>query len=109
MAKPLFIAVSNSSVIVLYRKFIWNFVDITNPLMQLTKENTPWTWSPTCQAVFDTLKEKWTCHPILAHPQFDKKKILRRERQRYWDGGRPVTGTTRAQKRRTIDGHNVRI
>jgi hypothetical protein len=29
--------------------------------------------SPACQAAFDTLKEKLTCHPVLAHPQFDKK------------------------------------
>jgi hypothetical protein len=58
------------------RKFIKNFADLTNPLMELTNEGTPWVWGPACQVVLDTLEEKLTFHPVLAHPQFDKKFII---------------------------------
>jgi hypothetical protein len=50
-----------------YRRFIWNYSDITIPLTQLTRSNVRWVWSAECQMAFDTLKQAFTEAPVLHH------------------------------------------
>lgn len=50
-----------------YRRFIWNYSDITIPLTRLTRSNVRWVWSAECQTAFDTLKRAFTEAPVLHH------------------------------------------
>ncbi|KAJ9546706.1 hypothetical protein OSB04_019249 [Centaurea solstitialis] len=51
-----------------YRKFIKHFSPIATPLTTLTKKNVKFEWTPTCEYMFNNLKEKLTCAPILTLP-----------------------------------------
>ena len=55
-----------------YRNFIRGFVDIARPLYNLTKNDQEWQWGENEQQAFETLKEKLTEAPVLAHPDFKK-------------------------------------
>jgi len=50
-----------------YRRFIKGFSKIAKPLMDLTKRDIKWTWTPSCQDAFDKLKAMFTTGPILTH------------------------------------------
>ena len=50
-----------------YRRFIWNYSDITVPLTHLTCSGVRWNWSDQCQSAFDQLKAAFTEAPILHH------------------------------------------
>jgi hypothetical protein len=50
-----------------YRRFIWNYSDITIPLTWLTRSNIQWVWSTECQTAFYTLKQAYTEAPVLRH------------------------------------------
>ena len=54
-----------------YHKFIPNFADIAEPLYQLRRKDVPWSWTPTCQSAFDTLRFALTSDPILGFPAPD--------------------------------------
>ena len=49
------------------RKYVDNFSKIASPLHRLTRKNTPFIWSETCQTAFDTLKTAITSSPVLGH------------------------------------------
>ena len=51
-----------------YHRYIQNFAEIARPLNNLAQKNTPFMWSPECEAAFQTLKAKLTTSPILAYP-----------------------------------------
>jgi hypothetical protein len=51
-----------------YRRFIRGFADITRPLHDLTKKDTPWTWTTKEQTAFEDLKKAVTTAPVLAFP-----------------------------------------
>ena len=51
-----------------YHCFIPNYSNAAQPLIDLTKKNFPWNWSPVCQASFDTLKSLFLSKPILHLP-----------------------------------------
>jgi hypothetical protein len=53
-----------------YRRFIPKFADIVRPLTNLTKGGEHYTWTPECQAAFQTIKAHLTKPPILAYPDF---------------------------------------
>ena len=55
-----------------YRPFVRNFAPIMLPLNALTKKNALWQWGAKEQVAFDTMKERITSNPVLAHPQLDK-------------------------------------
>lgn len=59
-----------------YRKFIPQYAMLTAPITLLTRKNTKFIWSDTCQQVFETMKEKLTTAPILAFPDFNQQFIL---------------------------------
>ena len=50
-----------------YRRFIFNYSDITVPLTQLTQKNAPWNFSEECRHSFNALKHAFTTAPILTH------------------------------------------
>jgi len=50
-----------------YRRFIKGFSKIAKPLTDLTKKGIKWTWTPSGQDAFDTLKDMFTMGPILTH------------------------------------------
>ncbi len=60
----------------LYRRFIKGYSKITTPLTTLTCKDKPFSWNPTAQATFDTLKMAFTSAPILIHPDPAKPFIV---------------------------------
>ena len=48
-----------------YRKFIGNCSNITHPLLDLTKKDTPWSWNNSCQNAFNSLKNCFLTKPVL--------------------------------------------
>ena len=51
-----------------YRSFIPNYSSIANPLTDLTKKNSAFVWSPSCEESFLALKSAVTSGPVLRHP-----------------------------------------
>jgi hypothetical protein len=51
-----------------YHRFIEGYAQVTQPLNDLTKKDTPFAWKEAQQTVFDTLKIRFTTAPILAYP-----------------------------------------
>jgi Reverse transcriptase (RNA-dependent DNA polymerase)/RNase H-like domain found in reverse transcriptase len=49
-----------------YRRFIYNYSNITVPLMHLTRKGTPWNFTDECRSTFETLKKAFTMAPILS-------------------------------------------
>jgi hypothetical protein len=47
-----------------YRRFIEGYAQVTRPLNDLTKKNTPFTRKEAQQTAFDTLKNHFTTAPI---------------------------------------------
>ena len=56
-----------------YWPFIAGFASLAKPLNELTKKDTPFNWTKTCQEVFDHLKARITSEPILAHLNLDQQ------------------------------------
>ena len=59
-----------------YRSFAPAFADITAPVTNLLKKNTPFVWSKQCQDALDYLKEIFCHKPILQFPNPSKDCIL---------------------------------
>ena len=55
-----------------YRRFISNFARVAEPLSELTRKNTAFRWTQTCEDAMSQLKERLTTAPVLAYPSFDK-------------------------------------
>ena len=51
-----------------YQWFIPNYSTIACPLINLTKKNLPWSWTPSQQLTFDSLKCLFLSEPILHIP-----------------------------------------
>jgi hypothetical protein len=51
-----------------YRRFIWAFSDIAQPLFDLTKKDVAWTWTAASAATFQALKDAVTVEPVLVPP-----------------------------------------
>ena len=56
-----------------YRYFIRNYSTIAKPINQLLKKETEFIWGEKQQKAFETIKERLTNSPVLAHPNFDKE------------------------------------
>jgi len=59
-----------------YRRFIFLFAEIAKPLHKLTEKGQKFKWSEECSEAFQTLKQKLTEAPLLAHPDFNEQFIL---------------------------------
>lgn len=59
-----------------YRRFIPNFAEIAQPLTNLTKKNSRFSWSEEADNAFKELRKLLTKSPILKFPNFEKPFIL---------------------------------
>jgi hypothetical protein len=48
-----------------YRRFIRAFLDVAQPLFDLTKKGVTWTWTAASAAAFQALKDAVTAEPVL--------------------------------------------
>jgi hypothetical protein len=69
-----------------YRKYIRNFGKIAHPLTELTKLDKEFVWGPEQEDAFQTLKDKLTSAPILAHPDFSEEFIVQTDASGYGIG-----------------------
>jgi len=69
-----------------YRYFIKGYSAIAKPLLELTKQLTPWHWDTPQQQAFDDLKEKMCEKPVLQQPDFDKTFYLQTDALAYGVG-----------------------
>ena len=53
-----------------YRRFIPSFSKVATPLYALTKKDTPFEWTSSCEEAFNQLKTILTEAPVLAFPNF---------------------------------------
>ena len=51
-----------------FRRFIFNFSTIAQPLTHLTKKKVKFRWDDECQASFEALKQLLTSTPVLSYP-----------------------------------------
>ena len=52
-----------------YRRFIGDYSNIACPLIDLTKKNQEWKWTPSCQKAFNQLKEEFLKQLVTPQPQ----------------------------------------
>ena len=60
-----------------YNRFIYNFAQITTPIMHLLKKSIHFELVPGQQVAFDNLKQRLRSAPILQLPDFEKKFIAK--------------------------------
>ena len=65
-----------------YWHFTPQFSKISEPLYALTRKNSPFVWTSSCQATFDKLKKLLTTPPVLAFPNFELPFILETDASR---------------------------
>ena len=51
-----------------YQQFIPDYSNVVRSLIDLTKKNLAWNWTPQCQSAFDSLKSLFLTKPILHLP-----------------------------------------
>ena len=59
-----------------YRKFVSRFLDISRPLMKLTRHDTPFEWMEQCGKSFNHLRELLMQYPILRYSDPTKGYVL---------------------------------
>ena len=85
-----------------YGKFVPRFADISRPLTQLTRKETPFNWTPKCQKSFELLKSYLCGEPILRYADTSKPYTLYTDASKYgWAGVLTQFHTT------DIDGKSV--
>lgn len=52
-----------------YRRFIQNYSSVVRPLIELTKKNKSFDWTPECQTAFNTLMSAFTSTGIMGFPR----------------------------------------
>ena len=70
-----------------YRRFIPRFSAIAAPLTNLTKKGIAFNWSPSCQAAFADLKQRFVSGPVLKHFDFDLPCRIETDASDYVSGG----------------------
>ena len=70
-----------------YRRFVRDFSKLTRPLVNLTKKDVPFKWTPECEAAFQALKATFTEAPVLAHFNWAKEIILETDASDYVSAG----------------------
>lgn len=66
-----------------YRRFIHNFSALSKPLTALTKKDTQFVWTPSCESAFCSLKSAFTSAPVLTHPNYDRPFVLEADASGY--------------------------
>lgn len=66
-----------------YRRFVYKYAFISQPLHRLTQKQVPFEWTDECATAFQTLKDALTSPPIMAFPNFDQPFILSTDASNY--------------------------
>ena len=82
-----------------YRRFIPNFSEIAEPIIDLTKEHAHFKWSEKHQTAFQYLKDSLTVVPLLAYADPNKSYTL------YTDASGTCIGACLTQAAETEDPH----
>ena len=69
-----------------YRRFIPDYSTVACPLLDLTKKDNCWDWTPTCQQSFDKLKKLFLSRPVLHLPDFAKPFAIATDALKYASG-----------------------
>jgi hypothetical protein len=69
-----------------YRHFIKDYSKIARPLLDLTKQATPWHWEDPQQQAFEELRDKMVSKPVLQQPDFNKVFYLQTDTSKYGVG-----------------------
>ena len=59
-----------------YRRFVAGYASIAEPLVALSRGNTPWSWTPACASAFETLRSHLCSAPVLAYPDWSRPFLL---------------------------------
>jgi RNase H-like domain found in reverse transcriptase/Reverse transcriptase (RNA-dependent DNA polymerase) len=68
------------------RPFIWGFTDIAKPLTELTKKETPFSWTPCCTEAIQKLKQIFLSDPVLQQPHPNHPYTLEVDASQYATG-----------------------
>ena len=69
-----------------YHQFIPNYSTITHPLIDLTKKNLPWNWTPSQQQAFNHLKHLFLSQPVLHIPDLSLPFAIATDTSKYVSG-----------------------
>ena len=69
-----------------YRRFIPNYFTLACPLIDLTKKNLPWDWTPSQQQAFDQLKHLFLWQPVLCIPDLSSPFTIATDASKYTSG-----------------------
>ena len=70
-----------------YRHFIPKYSSVARPLIDLTKKDHPWEWTPTCQKAFDDLKAHFLKQPVLRVPNPSALFTIATDASKFASGG----------------------
>ena len=70
-----------------YRRFIPEYSSVARPLIDLTKKDHPWEWTPTCQKAFDDLKALFIKQPVLKIPDPSAPFAIATNASKFASGG----------------------
>ena len=91
-----------------YRKFVHRFADISRPLTQLTRKETPFNWTPECQKYFELLKSYLCGEPILKYTDKSKPYTMYTDASKYsWVGVLTQSHTTDIDGKSVTTDHSV--
>ena len=69
-----------------YSCFIPDYSNVARPLIDLTKKNLTWDWSPSCQSSFDSLKCLFLSKPVLHLPNLSALFAVATDASKYASG-----------------------
>ena len=69
-----------------YQHFIPDYSNIACTLIDLTKKNLVWNWSPSCQSSFDSLKHLFLLKPVLHLPNLSTPFAVATDTSKYASG-----------------------
>jgi hypothetical protein len=96
-----------------YHYFIPEYLQVVQPLLDLTKKTTPWHWGADQEKAFITLKWLMCTMPVLTQLDFNKKFYLQTNMSRYGMGailsqeGDPETLTPTMARKKTLTLHPI--
>lgn len=76
-----------------YRRYIYDFAKLAQPLNVLLKKDAPFNWNASCLESFESLKSKLCNAPILIYPDFTREFILTTDASNKAIGGILSQGT----------------
>ena len=66
-----------------YWRFIPDYSNVARPLIDLTKKNLVWNWTPSCQSSFDSLKHFFLLKPVLHLPNLSAPFAVATDTSKY--------------------------